>query len=606
MATVPPISEDNIYLLEEHLPLLQDAEYELGDLLCLYLEQMGVEYVFGVPGGAIEPLYNALSRSARRGGPRPVVSRHETGAAFMAQGYAYATGRLGVCCTTTGPGATNILTGVASAYQEEVPMLVITAQTPIVSRGGVPFQDSSTNGVDTLGLFSHITRYNAVVTDITQLEDKLAAAVMAAYSETPGPVHITIPTDVLRTQLPIRKLSRDLYKLTERASLIDKDAVRELWNAVRHTRNYVILVGDACVNCMPNILKFAELVGAPVVTTPGGKGLIDPFHPLYNGVAGFAGHQSARDTLSNPDVEFILAVGTDFSEWDTAGWDREALLNKRLIHIDLSRQHLANSPMAHMHVHGDICKVFEYLIGRVETGVHGIKGTYRGCNQYKSPQLAPPVLPVFLRDEVVDANTEKISARRLMLALASRCPHGTRYLADVGNSIAWSVHYLHPRDESGNSKPEPGWYRTSTRFASMGWAIGNAIGVALSNRHAPVVCITGDGSVLMNGQELTVAVAEALPVIFVVLNDQALGMVKHGQRLAGAEQIAFDLPAVDFCAVAKGMGAEAYRIVTHDDLDAIDFDAIFQRAGPTLLDVCIDPDEVPPINSRIDVLRGEE
>ena len=140
--------------------LLQQTEEagELGDLLISYLEQLGVEYVFGIPGGAIEPLYNALARSERRGGPRAVISRRETGAAFMADGYARNTGKLGVCCATTGPGATNLITGVASAYENNIPMLVITAQTALSTFGRGAFQESSCTGINTVGLFGHCTR----------------------------------------------------------------------------------------------------------------------------------------------------------------------------------------------------------------------------------------------------------------------------------------------------------------------------------------------------------------------------------------------------------------------------------------------------------------
>jgi acetolactate synthase-1/2/3 large subunit len=201
--------------------------------------------------------------------------------------------------------------------------------------------------------------------------------------------------------------------------------------------------------------------------------------------------------------------------------------------------------------------------------------------------------------------------------LGSLFPPGTRFLADAGNSVAWSTHYLNPGDrriserrlggggrrrDKGRRLTDGGWLRLTMDFAPMGWAIGGAIGTAAGNPAVPVVCITGDGSLMMNGQELSVAVAENLTVIFVILNDRALGMVKHGQRLAGAEQIAFELPPTDFAAIARAMGADAHTIRSPEDMAALDIDAICRRQGPTLLDVFIDPEEVPPMNLRMQIL----
>jgi acetolactate synthase-1/2/3 large subunit len=207
-----------------------------------------------------------------------------------------------------------------------------------------------------------------------------------------------------------------------------------------------------------------------------------------------------------------------------------------------------------------------------------------------------------------------------MRELGTRFPPSTRFLADTGNSTAWSVHYLHPHSDqrfterrlSGNSRKaiegqrrtQGGWLRVTMNFASMGWAIGGAIGTAKGNPNVPVVCITGDGSMLMNGQELSVAVAEELSVIFVVLNDQSLGMVKHGQRLAGAEAIGCALPPTDFAMLARALGAQGITLHSPEEMDELDINAICTRKGPTLLDVHIDPEAVPPMNVRMRVLTN--
>jgi acetolactate synthase-1/2/3 large subunit len=203
-----------------------------------------------------------------------------------------------------------------------------------------------------------------------------------------------------------------------------------------------------------------------------------------------------------------------------------------------------------------------------------------------------------------------------MRELGQLFPPATRFLADSGNSVAWAVHYLHAEDrrsaerrlgterrnDTGRRETKGGWLRVTMDFAPMGWAIGAAVGTAAGNRDVPVVCITGDGSMLMNGQEISVAVAEGLTVIYVVLNDAALGMVKHGQRLAGAEPIAFQLPPTDFAAMARAMGAEAHTVRSPADLLELDISAMCKRRGPTLLDVYVDPEQVPPMNLRMKVL----
>jgi acetolactate synthase-1/2/3 large subunit len=208
-----------------------------------------------------------------------------------------------------------------------------------------------------------------------------------------------------------------------------------------------------------------------------------------------------------------------------------------------------------------------------------------------------------------------IKPQRLMKALSERCPPNTRFVADAGNSAVWAVHCLQPRDRRTVQSHSPAgaqrkerrsglasWLRVTMDFAPMGWAIGAAVGVARGNPDCPVVCITGDGSYLMNGQEITVAAAQGLCVVFVVLNDGALGMVKHGQRIAGAEQIGFELPQVDYRMLALALGVAGHVIRTPQDLDALDFDAIFARKGPTMIDVRIDGEEVPPMNVRMKTL----
>ena len=588
------------------------SKLELGDLLVGYLEQLDVKYVFGVPGGAIEPLYNALARSERRNGPRVITARHETGAAFMAEGYTRQTGKIGVCCATTGPGTTNLITGIASAYEDQIPMLVITAQTALANFGKGALQESSCTGVNTVAMLEYCTRYNTLISHIDQFEQKLVTAIMTAHQSPNGPVHLSVPLDILRSLAPMHKPSYNVANLVNRYSLIDQNATDELCGIIETAQNIVFVIGDDCTEAVGTILELAILLKAPVVTTPHGKGLVNPYHPLYRGVIGFAGHVSANEILSDPQTEVVLAVGTKLGEWATGGWDRTTVLNERLIHIESDEGHLTRSPMARLHIRGRIVTIFEDLLKHIrehkpELESQMLSDAWRKkmSEEIKTKGRATTYFRMLEESKCSD-NSTPIKPQRFMNDLAELFPPHACYVVDNGNSVAWAIHYLHPFDRriSGHRDRNCGQVSMSLEFASMGWAIGAAIGFAIGNRDQPVVCITGDGSLLMSGQEITVAIQEQLSVVFIILNDSAYGMVKHGQRLGGAEAIGFQLPTIDFAAYAKVLGAEGYIVNSPQDLHNLDIDAICKRPGPTLIDVRIDPEETPPMKSRVSVLSG--
>jgi len=580
----------------------------VAELIVAYLERLEVDYVFGVPGGAIEPLYNALAASACRGGPRPVVARHETGAAFMADGYTRESGRIGVCVATSGPGATNLITGVACAYDNGIPMLVITGQPALPLFGKRALQESACTGINTLEMFRHCTHYNSLVSHPDQLEAKLVAALMRATRTPRGPVHLSIPLDILRSPTTLRAPSYDIGRLQQVPPLVSDDGVEHLGCHLIKARRIVILLGGGCGAAAAGIVRLAQRLGAMVVTTPDGKGLIAPGHPLHAGVFGFAGHASAEAALRDPAVDLILAVGASMGEWTSAGWS-EALLNGRLIHVDESDEHFSRSPMAKLHVQGHLPTLFERLTEWL--GPAGETQVSERLPQTDCPGDARARMG--LREQA----EELVHPHALMHVLGERLPPATRFLADAGNSMAWAIHYLKPRDWSAraNESAAPdrdgdpahiagGWLRVTMDFAPMGWAIGGAVGTALANPNVPVVCLTGDGSILMNGQEISTAVAEKLSVIFIVLNDAAFGMVKHGQRLSGASRVAYELPRTDFAGLAAALGAHSCVVRSVDELATLDFPALCRRNGPTVVDVHIDGEAIPPIGVRIQALRA--
>ena len=567
----------------------------VADMIFDYLRQLGIEYVFGVPGGAIEPLCNALARAGRSGGPRFVTARHEAGAAFMADGYARETGNLGVCLGTSGPGATNLLTGVASAYENHVPILAITGQTALKTFGRRGIQESSCTGIDVVGMFRFCTSYDSLVSNVAQAEHKLAGAVMRAM-QTRRPAHLSIPFDIQQAALPRRAALYNLDRLRFRPVPVDEFAREELECLLEKAERPIFVIGGGCRMAARSIVRLAERLGAPFITTPDGKGLINPHHPLYHGVFGFAGHASAKEVLQKK-CDLIVTVGCSLGEFTTEVWS-ELLLNERLVHVEELEDNFLQSPMARLHVRGDLALIFAALLEhfRERRSMGAIERVMipRGSSESKeSGGVSPP---------------------QLLERLSKVLPSMVRFFADSGNSLAWAIHSLEVEDRrernacfSGHElspasverrgKPRS-WLNVTMEFGAMGWAIGAAIGAAMADRRGPVVCLTGDGSLLMNGQEMTVALSERLPVIFIVLNDSALGMVMHGQRLAGAEAIGFGLPEVDFAAVARAMGINAMTIASDAELESLDSRDFDLTDGPLLIDVRIDREVVPPMAVR--------
>lgn len=582
------------------------VEVEVAELVVSCLAKAGVEYVFGVPGGAVEPIYNALARSARQGGPRAVVARHEAGAAYMADGYARETGRLGVCLATSGPGATNLLTGIACARGSSVPLLALTGQSALPLFGRNALQDSSCAGVDIVGIFAHCTRYSSLVSHVEQAETKVICAILQALRKPHAPTHLSFPVDVLRSLVMPKSAGHELSMLfRDRPCLIDERTVEALEAELIAAARIVFVIGDGAAEAVDSIMTLAELSGALFVTTPDAKGLINPRHHAYRGVFGLGGHASAQQALADgPDL--VVAFGTGFSEFASNGWSKD-LLNRRLIHVDESEDNLIRSPLSKLHVRGRMRAICDRLIAGWPP------------RSYVNRRVAPSVgdvSPVTLQaPDKYDSDATPIKPQRLMKELSQRFPPNTRFLADAGNSMMWTAHYLQPQNRRGtrprsklrsrSSERRSGaasWLRMTLEFAPMGWAIGAAVGIARGNPHGPVVCITGDGSYLMSGQEITTAVEEKLPVIFVILNDHAYGMVMHGQRLAGAEPTAYELTPVDFRRLVESMGITAHVVESPADFEHIDFGALLARTGPTLIDVRIDREEVPPMIMRLKTL----
>jgi acetolactate synthase-1/2/3 large subunit len=304
-----------------------------------------------------------------------------------------------------------------------------------------------------------------------------------------------------------------------------------------------------------------------------------------------------------------VVIGTSLDEIATAGWDPGTILSERLIHLSSNPEHLLRSTTACLVILGSLDHSVKAFAGLVEpperTNGHGMWLRPGWSDRdYRGSVLPPGVRFAEPEKCLPDLDDSPIKPQALITCLSQRCPMETRVLMDSGNSFLWGIHYWNVRrpDLLPHRKS---LFHTGVTFASMGWAIGACIGMAAATGGVPVVCLTGDGSYLMSGQEITTARQYNLNVLMVVLNDGSLGMVRHGQQLSGAEAIGTALPRVDFALMAEAVGVESYRINTLRELESIDLEGILSRPGPCLLDVQVDGEQVPPMGARIKVLTGE-
>jgi len=567
------------------------------DLLIDFFARLDIPYIFGVPGGNIDPLCHRLAVRRHEAIPRWILTRSEAGAAYMADGYFRETGRICVCSSTSGPGATNLLTALSNAYVDNIPILAVTAQTPIRTFGRGAMQDTSGPGIDSMQMFEGCTRYNSMVSHPDQLIHKLHVALTHALSLAPGPVHLSIPSDILAAPMNV-SLGGQLYNNRYMTASPDQVQLFNLITFLKGTKQAVFALGPGAAEAMPDILNLTEKFQWPIVTFPMAKGLINGLHPLYKGVFGTAGHQSAREILLSPQTTLVLVVGADLDENATCGWDGSTLLNTRMIHISNNPEQLARSYMSRLNLLGNPQQVFAAISSELLainiSPLPSLPRTYDWA-------LKPENLSLMHWEDCI-TDQHPINPRQLFWYLSGAVPSQTRVFADTGNSFFWSTHYWTqdiPADNRQNL------VQISMGYASMGWAISAAIGCKFANKKAPVLCITGDGSVLMSSLEFTVACEHKLNIVFVILNNGSLGTIKHGQRLRGLSDTANELPSVNFAMLGQALGIEAYRISDMKKLRQFDWASLLNGTAPLILDIMIDGEIPPPIGLRLKSLNQE-
>lgn len=532
------------------------------------LKARGVETVFGYPGGAIMPVYDALYES----GVEHVLCRHEQGAVMAAIGYARSTGKVGVCIATSGPGATNLITGLADALLDSVPLVAITGQVGTRSIGTDAFQE-----VDVLSLSLACTKHSFLVESPEALPAVMDEAFSIASGDRPGPVLIDLPKDVqlASCDLPVASSSSAGSAFSSFSELPPSQILEEARALLAEAEKPMLYVGGGVgmAQAVTEARAFAEATGMPTVVTLKGLGAPAAAHPYYLGMLGMHGAKAAN--LAVQECDLLIAVGARFDDRVTGKLEAFAP-HAKVLHIDIDPAEFGKLRQVQLALRGDLKKIFPALeqplsIDPWRQRVTELKEAH-AC-RYDHPGRA-------------------IYAPALLKRLSESLPPGSVVTTDVGQHQMWSAQHM--RFE----RPEN--FITSSGMGTMGFGLPAAIGAQVARPTDTVVCVTGDGSFMMNVQELGTIKRKKLPVKIVLLDNQRLGMVRQWQQLffggRYSETILSDNP--DFLTIARAFDIPGQRIVYKDQV-ASALDACLGSAGPYLLHVCIDELEnvwplVPP------------
>ena len=578
--TMAPGSKTNGAGPPGHLPETKAAEY-----LIDALADAGVRYIFGVIGGTVFPFFTAtIGRRAEI-----VMTKHEAGAAFMADGYARASGGLGACVSTSGPGATNLITGVAAAFADSIPIAVFTGQVATKSFGRGALQESSSEGIDIVDVFKQVTRYSSLVFRADRLPAIWHKALRIALSGRPGPVHLSLPPDV-QEQL-IEKPTK-VAPTINRLRTFDRAAIKKAALHLLRARRPAILAGHGSIlsGASDEIRAIAETLDIPVATTPKGKGTFPEDHRLSLGPFGYSGSPLAEWYLLESGVDVLLAVGTSLSEWGTLGWNRHLQPSEALLQIDIDPYEVGKNYTATVPLIGDAKAGLTELSYEIRRQQQRYLHWRRGNGKLEPPSDRPR----FLNAASMHSEAVPIKPQRLMRDLQESVPRDALVFVDGGANRSWAIHYwqsLHPRT-----------FFCATGMASMGFGVAGAIGGKFAAPDRVVISICGDGGFLMNGMEVSTAVHYRKQVIWVVLNDAGYGMARHALRMLGLPDVATRYPRVDCARVAEGLGAQAFHIREPGQINPGFMQAIVESGLPTVLDVEIDPDEMAPFGGRLETL----
>ncbi len=541
------------------------------------LEKQNVQVMFGIPGGVLLPFYDELVQSDIR----HILVRHEQCAGHMADGYARVSKRPGVCVATSGPGATNLVTGVATAFMDSSPMVAITGQVATGVLGNDAFQEA-----DAFSLMMPITKHNFRITDPKTLPEVVKKSFLIATTGRYGPVHIDIPVDIFTSDITEEQMSKEVRVPKPKRNLSDLlDAIKLLENAERPT----IMVGGgvAWSQAGPDIVRLAELLMAPIVTTLMAKGSVPENHPLVLGVCGMHGRQVANYALNNCDV--LLAIGTRFSDRVT-GKLSEFGMKTKVVHVDIDSSEIGKNVKGRVGLVGDAWTVVHALIAGLQ-------------KRKKAATWKERILVLNKEcDCDYDLRSDPLKPQKVIFELSKNLPDDAIVTTEVGQNQMWAAHFYKCYGKR--------MFITSGGLGTMGFGFPAAIGAKVARPESVVADIAGDGSLQMVVQEFATAVENDLPVVVALMNNGWLGMVKQWQKLFyGSRYKATKFAgSPDFVKLAEAYGAGALRVDRPSEV-AEAIKRACKADVPFLLDFIIDPEEdvlpmTPPGKSTTECIKG--
>lgn len=527
------------------------------ELLLKCLEEKNVDKVFGIPGGVLLPLYDVLPKS----NIQHILMRHEQGAAHAADGYARSTGKVGVCFATSGPGATNLLTGLGTAMMDSVPVVAITGQVAQHLIGKDSFQEA-----DTIGFSLSSTKYNYLVKDAEDIPAIVEEAFYIAQTGRPGPVLIDVPKDVLmqivtKTKKPVVR-KHVLKKLA--TPKININQLNKAFEAIKKSKKPLIIAGGGIVigRAEKELQEVAQKLRIPVAVTLMGKGSYPSGDDLFLGMVGM--HGTVKGNYSIQESDLIIAIGMRFSDRVVGRSDGFAPKAK-IIHVDIEAAEIDKNVVTDIPIVAD-CKEF---LTNVDKNIEGPLNTEPWIKEIQGVNKKKPI------------PEEGIQPENLLQFINEYIDDKTIVVTDVGQHQMWSALYIHPKGEKS--------FLTSGGLGTMGYGLPAAIGAQVANPDKRVVLVTGDGSFQMNLQEMAIVRQYSLPITIVLMNNRCLGMVRQWQELfheSNYSQTLFEF-SPDWELLAQAYGIKASKIEGKEEVDKV-FTENYDGREPAFLDYRID------------------
>ena len=511
------------------------------------LRQESVTHIFGYPGGAVLPIYDAIFDCHDI---KHILVRHEQGAAHMADGFARSTGKVGVCLATSGPGATNLVTGIATAYMDSIPMVAITGQVRTSAIGKDAFQEA-----DITGITMPVTKHNFLVKRVEDLAYAIAEAFHIARTGRPGPVLVDIPLDVSKNIIEFdikvdypSMISIPSYRPAGPSGRVPELQIKKAAQLIAEAERPVLYVGGGAVasGAQAEVTALAEKTNILVTTTLLGKGSLDETHPLSIGMLGMHGTAYANHAVNQSDL--LIAVGARFDDRVTGNVDKFAT-GAKIIHIDIDPAEIGKVIQPDVPIVGDVKSILAELIKHVDAK--------------PATEWNDQIMEWKRRFPLVYPQDGNLYAEHAIVRLSETFDHDCIMATDVGQHQMWAAQYFKCRRSRQ-------WI-TSGGLGTMGFGLPAAIGAAFANPDKRVVCLSGDGSFQMMTQELMTATVYGLPIIALVVNNKSLGMVRQWQEMFYEERYSqVDLQASpDFVKLVEAYGGVGFRARTPEELDAV-------------------------------------